>query len=174
MFQIFDHARHGAGLRGLVREGARAGRGETRRARVWWLSSWHRAQWQQWQRSAFARVRARSPTEEEIPANADVSEGARPGANGRQHLPCRRSWVRVPSSASQSPANSQFCRLGSKRPREAWQRSVARGRRGAAAETGAACEVGSRGDRYRDAHRAAHELTRGDAPTAVAGNCQAR
>jgi hypothetical protein len=28
-----------------------------------------------------------------------LSERARTGANGRSHLPCRRSWVRVPSSA---------------------------------------------------------------------------
>ncbi len=35
----------------------------------------------------------------------------RTGANGRErcaHLPCRRSWVRVPSSASKIPARSVF------------------------------------------------------------------
>jgi hypothetical protein len=31
--------------------------------------------------------------------SAGLSERARTRANGRSHLPCRRSWVRVPSSA---------------------------------------------------------------------------
>ena len=36
----------------------------------------------------------------------------RAGANGcehRAHLPCRRSWVRVPSSAPKTPVNRGFC-----------------------------------------------------------------
>jgi hypothetical protein len=36
-----------------------------------------------------------------------LSERARTGANGRSHLPCRRSWVRVPSSAFLSQTSLQ-------------------------------------------------------------------
>jgi hypothetical protein len=43
-------------------------------------------------RSAFARVRTRSLVLTEGPANRQFE---RTRANGRAHLPCRRSWVRV-------------------------------------------------------------------------------
>jgi hypothetical protein len=40
------------------------------------------------------------------------SERERTGANVRQHLPCRRSWVRVPSSALEKPrSGGVFCCL---------------------------------------------------------------
>jgi hypothetical protein len=44
---------------------------------------------------AFARSK-------KIPANSPFE---RTGANARQLLPCRRSWVRVPSSAFKGPAD---------------------------------------------------------------------
>src|SRR5215216_3011117 len=53
----------------------------------------------------FACVRspARKPLQ-----TGGLSERARTGATGRSHLPCRRSWVRVPSSASKTPVNGGF------------------------------------------------------------------
>jgi hypothetical protein len=59
--------------------------------------------WQEWQGSAFARVRAGSLARTKILQTNELSERARTGANGRSHLPCRRSWVRVPSSALTKP-----------------------------------------------------------------------
>jgi hypothetical protein len=55
--------------------------------------------WQEWQGSAFARVRSRS-----LASTNSLQTGnfERTGANGREHrwlLPCRRPGVRVPSSA---------------------------------------------------------------------------
>jgi hypothetical protein len=49
---------------------------------------------------AFVAVHSRSS---KSPQTAGFGERERTGANGRQRLPCRRSWVRVPSSASRSP-----------------------------------------------------------------------
>jgi len=44
----------------------------------------------------------------EVAANERFSELTRTGANARQPLPCRRSWVRVPSSAPKTPGNRGF------------------------------------------------------------------
>jgi len=52
---------------------------------------------------AFARVRSLRPKPLQT---ASLSERARTGANGRSHLPCRRSRVRVPSSALRSTCKS--------------------------------------------------------------------
>jgi hypothetical protein len=79
------------------------GRGAARRVRVWCPRSWHEAQWQQWQQSAFGQVRARSPPLQEVPGNGLSKRRGRTAANRRQRLPCRRSWVRVPSSALRNP-----------------------------------------------------------------------
>jgi hypothetical protein len=65
--------------------------------------------WQEWQGSAFARVRSCSLVCMETSANRGLSERARTGANVRAHLPCRRSRVRVPSSALERPGNRGFC-----------------------------------------------------------------
>jgi hypothetical protein len=62
--------------------------------------------WQEWQGSPFARVRSRSPAAREPLETGGLTERARTGANGREHLPCRRSWVRVPSSALESSCKS--------------------------------------------------------------------
>jgi hypothetical protein len=48
----------------------------------------------------FAAVRSPDPKPLQT---GDFSERQRTGANARQSLPCRRSWVRVPSSASEKP-----------------------------------------------------------------------
>jgi hypothetical protein len=53
---------------------------------------------QGWQGSTFARVRSRPARLEGSPANTQFERTGANGANGRSHLPCRRSWVRVPSS----------------------------------------------------------------------------
>jgi hypothetical protein len=55
--------------------------------------------WQEWQGSVFVRVRSGSLAQTKTPETAGLSERVRTGANGRSHLPCRRSRVRVPSSA---------------------------------------------------------------------------
>ena len=61
--------------------------------------------WQQWQRSPFVRVRSRSEARPGIPAYMWFQR-TRPNRRERfGHLPCRRSRVRVPSSAlKRSPA----------------------------------------------------------------------
>jgi hypothetical protein len=46
---------------------------------------------------------------------AGLSERARAGANGCWHLPCRRSRVRVPSSASKDPLETAGFLMGGSR-----------------------------------------------------------
>ena len=58
--------------------------------------TWHRSQWLQWLHSAFARVRSGSlPLSNPLQTDG-FAELTRTGANARQDLRCRRSWVRVP------------------------------------------------------------------------------
>jgi hypothetical protein len=52
----------------------------------------------------FAAIR--SPQQKPLQTTS-FGEQERTGANARQRLPCRRSWVRVPSSALQIPANGR-------------------------------------------------------------------
>jgi hypothetical protein len=66
--------------------------------------------WQGWQGSAFARVRRRSLAQAKSLQTAWLSEQPRTCANARWHLPCRRSGVRVPSSALKSLQNRTVCR----------------------------------------------------------------
>src|SRR3989442_8758845 len=74
-----------------------------------------RVQWQEWQGSAFARVRSRSLARTKAKQTSRLSARARTRANIAR-LPCRRSWVRVPSSALKVPAqNSRCCRLDGQR-----------------------------------------------------------
>jgi hypothetical protein len=79
--------------------------------------------WQEWQGSAFARVRSRSPAAREPLETGGLSERARTGANGREHLPCRRSRVRVPSSASRSSWKSADSVVRPVNDRGPWQGS---------------------------------------------------
>jgi hypothetical protein len=65
--------------------------------------------WQEWQGSAFVRVRSRSRHGEKGPQITFLSERQRTPANARRPLPCRRSWVRVPSSALKTSVNRGFC-----------------------------------------------------------------
>src|SRR5712691_10377912 len=64
-------------------------------------ATWQPSRWLQWLHLAFARVRS---LEWNSLQTVGFGEQKRTGANARQSLPCRRSWVRVPSSALKTAA----------------------------------------------------------------------
>jgi hypothetical protein len=68
---------------------------------------------------SFGFAAVRSPELKSLQTGGS-SERARTGANARQLLPCRRSWVRVPSSALK-PLQISRCRI------RYWQRWLLRG-----------------------------------------------
>jgi hypothetical protein len=65
----------------------------------------------------FACVRSLRPKPLQT---SSLSERARTGANGRAHLPCRRSRVRVPSSALRKPRKSGAFVVSEVNDRAAW------------------------------------------------------